>query len=79
MQPLIQQFIKVQTVAVVSLVPGAAAAPVRGGTIGGVPIAYVEKVNPTPTGLITPRYLMPNAPVENPAGQSRYTWLQLYV
>ena len=50
---------------VVTLVPGAPV-PIRGGNIGSVGIAYAQVVNPTPTGLVTPRYVMPNAPVENP-------------
>ena len=50
---------------VVTLVPGAAT-PVRGGRLVAFRLLMFRLINPTPTGLITPRYLMPNAPVENP-------------
>ena len=41
--------------------------PKRGDTIGDneLRICYVETVNPTPSGIMTPRYLMPTAVVDN--------------
>ncbi len=39
---------------------------VRGDTVGGATVTYSKKIVPSPSGLITPRYLNPDQIVTNP-------------
>lgn len=63
--------------AVVTKKSGGAPYPVRGQAFGGIPIIDSIKVNPIPTGVVSPRYFMPTREiVEDESGVNGFDSIQ---